>query len=124
MKILFFILQFIFIYGFFLLGQLLRELFTIPLPASIIGFMLMFTALSLKLIPLRFVESGAMLMLSFLPLFFIPATVGVIEYIEVFAGKGSLLIALLIFSTLLTMAASGWTSQFLGRKNETDKEAQ
>ena len=122
MKILLFVLQFIFIYGFFLLGQLLRELFNIPLPASIIGFMLMFTALSLKLVPLRFVESGAMLMLSFLPLFFIPATVGVIEYIEVFAGKGSLLIALLIFSTLLTMAASGWTSQFLGRKNETEKE--
>lgn len=121
MKILFFVLQFIFIYGFFLLGQLLRELFNIPLPGSIIGFLLMFIALSLKLFPLRFVESGATLVLSFLPLFFIPATVGVIEYIDVFAGKGAFLIAILIFSTILTMAASGWISQHLGRQNESTK---
>lgn len=121
-KILLFILQFVFIYGFFLLGQLLRQLFDIPLPGSIIGFMLMFIALTLKLFPLRFVESGGMLLLSFLPLFFIPATVGVIEYIDVFAGKGTLLIVLIIFSTLLTMAGSGWTSQFLGRKNKPETE--
>ena len=121
MKILLLVLQFIFIYGFFLLGQLLRELFNIPLPGSIIGFMLMFIALSLKLFPLRFVESGATLLLSFLQLFFVPAKVGVIDYIDVFAGKGALLVVLIIFSTLLTMAASGWTSQFLGRQRETEK---
>jgi len=121
MKLLFFVIQFIFIYGFFLLGQLLRELFNIPLPGSILGFMLMFIALTLKLFPLRFVESGATMLLSFLPLFFIPATVGVIDYIDVFTGKGAYLIVLIIFSTLLTMAASGWTSQFLGRHKETEK---
>lgn len=121
MKVLIFVLQFIFIYGFFLLGQLMRELFNIPLPGSILGFLLMFSALSLKLFPLRFVESGATLLLSFLPLFFIPATVGVIEYLSTFAGKGAFLIAILIFSTLLTMAASGWTSQYLARKTEKEK---
>ena len=81
----------------------------------------MFLALSLKLFPLRFVESGATLLLSFLPLFFIPATVGVIDYIDVFAGKGAFLIAILIVSTLLTMAASGWTSQYLGNRTRTEK---
>lgn len=115
--------QLVFIYGFFILGQLLRELFSIPLPGSILGFMLMFAALSLKLFPLRFVESGATLLLSFLPLFFVPATVGVIDYFGVFAGKGVFLIAILVFSTLLTMAASGWVSQFLSRKKETRKES-
>lgn len=124
MKLLFFVLQFIFIYGFFLLGQLLRELFNIPLPGSILGFMLMFIALTLKLVPLRFVESGATLLLSFLPLFFIPATVGVIDYTEVFAGKGAFLIGLIILSTLLTMAGSGWTSQYLERQSKTGKEAE
>ena len=122
MKFLILLLQFIFIYGFFFLGQLLRELFSIPLPGSIIGFMLMFTALLLKLFPLRFVESTATLLLSFLPLYFIPATVGVIEYLGVFAGKGFFLIGLIIVSTLLTMAASGSTSQYLGRRIEAGKE--
>lgn len=122
MKFLMLLFQFIFIYGFFFLGQLLRELFSIPLPASIIGFMLMFATLLLKLVPLRFVDSTATLLLSFLPLFFIPATVGVIEYLDVFTGKGFFLIAVIIFSTLLTMAASGSTSQYLGRRIEARKE--
>ncbi|MCM3612029.1 CidA/LrgA family protein [Planococcus sp. MERTA32b] len=122
MKFIVFLLQFIFIYGFFFLGQLLRELFGIPLPGSIIGFTLMFAALALKLFPLRLVESTATLLLSFLPLFFIPATVGVINYFDVFAGKGFFLIAVVIISTLLTMAASGSTSQYLGRRIETGKE--
>lgn len=122
MKFLVFLLQFIFIYGFFFLGQLLRELLSIPLPGSIIGFMLMFAALALKLFPLRLVDSTATLLLSFLPLFFIPATVGVINYIDVFAGKGFFLIVAVIVSTLLTMAASGSTSQYLGRRIEAGKE--
>ena len=122
MKFIVFLLQFIFIYGFFFLGQLLRELFGIPLPGSIIGFTLMFAALALKLFPLRLVESTATLLLSFLPLFFIPATVGVINYFDVFAGKGFFLIAVVIISTLLTMAASGSTSQYLGRRIEAGKE--
>ena len=122
MRFLVLLLQFIFIYGFFFLGQLLRELFSIPLPGSIIGFIMMFAALSLKLFPLRFVESTATLLLSFLPLYFIPATVGVIEYIDVFAGKGFFLIAVIIISTLLTMAASGLASQYLGLRIEARKE--
>lgn len=124
MKILIYLLQFIFIYGFFLLGQLLRELFSLPLPGSILGFLLMFAALMLKLFPLRFVESGATVLLAFLPLFFIPATVGVIEYLNVFTGKGTLLIAIIIFSTLLTMAGSGWVSQYLGRRTAVEKEGE
>ncbi|MFD1032757.1 CidA/LrgA family protein [Metaplanococcus flavidus] len=122
MKVLIFLLQFIFIYGFFLLGQLLRELFDIHLPGSILGFMLMFIALVLKLFPLRFVESGATLLLSLLPLFFIPATVGVIDYLDVFTGKGAFLIVIIIFSTLLTMAGSGWLSQYMGRQAKAGKE--
>lgn len=124
MKILIYLLQFIFIYGFFLLGQLLRELFNLPLPGSILGFLLMFTALMLKLFPLRFVESGATMLLAFLPLFFIPATVGVVEYLDVFTGKGTILIVIIIISTLLTMAGSGWISQFLGRPTSAEKEGE
>lgn len=122
MKSLTIFLQLILIYAFFLLGQWLRDLFNVPLPGSIIGFILMFAALLLKLLPLRWVESGASLLLAFLPLFFIPATVGVMEYGDIFIGKGMFLIAILIFSTLLTMAASGLTSQYLARRSSARKE--
>ncbi|WP_203333950.1 CidA/LrgA family protein [Planococcus beigongshangi] len=122
MKLLVLLLQIGFLYGFFILGQLLRELFSIPLPGSILGLILMFTALSLKLFPLRWVDSGATLLLAFLPLFFIPATVGIVDYFDVFTGKGVLLIVVLILSTILTMAGSGLTSQYLSRRSEAGKE--
>lgn len=122
MKLLVVLLQISFLYGFFILGQLLRELFSIPLPGSILGLMLMFIALLLKIVPLNWVDSGAALLLSFLPLFFIPATAGVIEYFGVFTGKGAFLIVVLILSTLLTMAGSGLTSQYLSRRSEAGKE--
>lgn len=122
MKLLVLLLQIGFLYGFFILGQLLRELFSIPLPGSILGLILMFTALSLKLFPLRWVDSGATLLLAFLPLFFIPATVGIVDYFDVFTGKGVLLIVVLILSTILTMAGSGLISQYLSRRSEAGKE--
>lgn len=122
MKFLTIFLQLVIVYGFFLLGDWLRELFNVPLPASIIGFLLLFAALMLKFFPLRWIESGATFLLAFLPLYFIPATVGAIEYGDVFTGKGIFLIAILIFSTLLTMAVSALTSQYMARHSAERKE--
>lgn len=62
------------------------------------------------------------MLLAFLPLFFIPATVGIVDYFDVFTGKGVLLIVVLILSTILTMAGSGLTSQYLSRRSEAGKE--
>lgn len=112
LKFLVIFIQFLLIYGFYSLGGWLRDLLHLPLPASIIGFLLLFLALSFKIIPLRWVESGAQFTLTFLSLYFIPATVGVIDYGDVFSGKGVWLIVIIMFSTLLTMAVAGLSSQW------------
>lgn len=122
MKFIKIFLQLVLIYGFFLLGQGLREFFNLPLPGSIIGFLLLFAALIFKIFPIRWVESGAVSLLAFLPLYFIPATVGVIDYRHIFTGKGIWLIAILIASTLLTMAVSGYASQYMARHSTKRKE--
>ncbi|RNF38729.1 CidA/LrgA family protein [Planococcus salinus] len=114
------LLQLIPIYAFYLAGEWLQLFFDLPLPGSIIGFLLLFVALLLKIYPLQWIESGSRLILAFLPLFFIPATVGVMDYGELFAGKGMWLIVIVIVSTLLAMGASGWTSQYISRF--TDKK--
>lgn len=111
MKFVIIFIQFLVLTGFYLVGEWLRDFFHLPLPGSIIGFLLLFTALALKIYPLHWIESGAQFLLIFLSLYFIPATVGVMNYADVFAGKGIGLIAIAVFSTLLTMAVSGWLSQ-------------
>lgn len=122
MKFITLFLQLVLIYGFYLLGQWLREFFNLPLPGSIIGFLLLFAALIFKIYPIRWIESGASSLLAFLPLYFIPATVGVVDYRHIFTGKGIWLIAILIASTLLTMAISGYASQFMAGLSAKRKE--
>ncbi|WP_298829644.1 CidA/LrgA family holin-like protein [uncultured Planococcus sp.] len=122
MKIISIILQLLAITGFYLIGEAVQDFFNIPLPGSIIGFLLLFAALMLKIYPLQWIDSGAHFLLAFLSLYFIPATVGVVEYGELFSGKGMLLIPIVIISTFLTMAAAGWVSQYAAKASPERKE--
>lgn len=122
MKYLIILLQLIPIYLFFLTGEWLRAVFGLPMPGSIVGFVLLFTALALKIYPLRWIESGARLLLAFLPLYFIPATVGIIDYGTLFAGWGIWLIPIVAVSTLLTMAAAGWVSQSMSTTSSAKED--
>lgn len=100
-----------FLFGFYLLGSLLRELFHIPLPGSIIGLLLLWGLLSVKVVRLEWVENGAYLFLSVLPLYLLPATVGVMDYLHIFTGKGLLLVVITIVSTFITMATASVFSE-------------
>lgn len=111
MKVLIALVQAGFLYFLFLFGEFLRETFLIPLPGSIIGLLVLWALLSLKVIQLRWVEKGAYLFLSTLPLYLIPATVGVMDHAHVFAGKGSLLIVITVASTCVTMIVASLVSQ-------------
>ncbi|OKL35476.1 CidA/LrgA family protein [Domibacillus mangrovi] len=122
MKFIKVILQMVLLYIFYIGGVWLSDRLHLPLPGSIIGLLLLWTALMLKICPLNWIESGANFILSYLPLFFIPATVGVMNYFHVFAGKGILLILIVVFSTLITMAIAGYTSQYFAGREETKRK--
>ena len=111
------VLQIIVLYGFVLLGNWLRDLLHLPLSGSIIGLLVLLAVLSLKVFRLEWIESGSNFLLSYLPLYFIPATVGVMNYGHIFTGKGFLLIPITIISTFLTMGISSYISQFLANKS-------
>ncbi|MGI2328566.1 CidA/LrgA family protein [Planococcus sp. YIM B11945] len=122
MKFFLIFIQILVLYGFYWLGDWLRGFFGLPLPGSIIGFLILFAALMLKIYPLRWIESGAHFLLAFLSLYFIPATVGVIGYGDVLSGRGVWLIVIVIISTLATMAVSGLLSQWSSRNAERKEE--
>ncbi|PID22881.1 hypothetical protein CSV61_00025 [Sporosarcina sp. P3] len=117
MKISITLLQVGFLYILFLAGEFLRAKLSIPLPGSIIGLLVLWGLLSIRVIPLRWVEKGAYVFLSTLPLYLIPATVGVMDYGHVFAGKGSLLILITIGSTLITMVVASLVSQAMAKRH-------
>jgi holin-like protein len=105
------VLQIAGLYVFYWIGGVVQQTFELPVPGSIIGMLLLFSLLLSGLVKESLLDGGADLLLSYMPLFFVPATVGVILYFDVFAGKGSMLLVALLLSTFLIMIISGVVGQ-------------
>ncbi|WP_382391023.1 CidA/LrgA family protein [Lentibacillus juripiscarius] len=122
MKILTIVIQVAFLYIFYFAGSLLQSLLHLPIPGSIVGLLLLFAALLLKICPTQWVETGSVFLLDYLPLLFVPATAGVMNYFNLFAGRTVWLFVITIISTLLVMIFAGHTSRFLARDRGKRKE--
>lgn len=104
------------LYIFNFIGVWIKDLFSLSVPGSVIGLLLLFILLMTNLIKVEWIEAGAQFFVSNLVFFFIPATVGVIDYFDLFKGKGILLILIALISTILVMTTSGLVSQFLAKE--------
>lgn len=100
----------------------MHDLFNLPIPGSIIGMLLLLVGLSLKIIPVRFIEAGVGFLLKYLSLLFIPAMLGIMNHPSLLSFKGSLLVVITVISTMITMGAAGLMSQFLEKREQLRKE--
>lgn len=106
------------LYGLLLIGNWLQAVLNIAIPGSVIGMLLLFFLLKLRIIKLDWIKEGTQLILKHLTLFFIPVTIGFIDYLELFSGRGILLLLTALLSTALVMGVSGAISQRLARRKE------
>ncbi len=106
MKALLIILQVFVLYGLYLAGIWIQSVLDLMIPGSIIGMLLLFLLLVTKIFPLKWIQQGSRFMLAHLTLFFIPVTVGVMQFGYVFKGKGLLLIPAVLASTVLVIVIS------------------
>lgn len=106
-------LQLLFLYLFYALGSFIQEICHLSIPGSILGLLVLLLLLLIKIIPLKWIEGGASLILLYLPLFFIPATVGIVNHMEIFSDEGLALILITIVSTILTAGFAGTIGQKL-----------
>ncbi|MGP4059580.1 CidA/LrgA family protein [Halobacillus sp. H74] len=116
------ILQIIGLYVIYLFGTLIQNTFDLFIPGSVIGLIVLFALLSLKIISESWIKQGVGFMITHLPFFFIPATVGVMSYAYVFEGEGALLILIGLLSTALVMGVSGFVAQWMARRREAAHE--
>jgi len=107
---------------FYAIGVLIVEWTDIIVPASIIGLVLLWLLLMFKVINVKLIQEGASTLIAFMTLFFIPSTVGVIEYPELLTTAGLLLVVAVIFSTVITIVVTGKVSQLIERKEQPVKE--
>src|SRR5690554_459513 len=103
MKIIRTIAQIAILYGFYYIGVFIVELTCLPLPASIVGLVLLFISLQLKLIKVELIQLGAGFLITFMTLFFIPSVVGIIDYPQLLSMDGMILMATVVFSTMFAI---------------------
>lgn len=98
-----------------LLGEVLARVFPLPVPASVYGLVLMLAALKLRIFRLEQVKEAGSFLIGILPLLFVPAAVGVMEFwTELKAMLLPCLIAV-IPVTFLVMGVSGRVAQRVRR---------
>ena len=78
----------------------------LPLPAGVLGLLLLWVALEAKAIDARWVERGADSLLDHLMLFFVPAMLGLVDHPELASPLGLKLLAAVLTGTLLVMAGT------------------
>lgn len=103
------------------LGELLRYLIPLPIPASIYGFVIMLTALKLKIIPLEAVRGAGNFLINIMPMLFIPATVGLLSSWTDLSPILLPVSAITIISTIMVMAIAGRVTQLVIRLNRKVK---
>lgn len=108
--------QFGLILGVLFLGEILVTRFNLPIPSSILGMIILFILLMVKIIKLKWVEDVGNSLLDNLSVMFIPAGVGIVRELELFKGNIIQLAIIIFVSTLIVMVVTGYTIQALEGK--------
>lgn len=110
------------LFGLLFIGDWIQASLNLSIPGSVIGMLLLFALLKLGIIKLNWIQEGTGFILRNLTLFFIPVTIGFINYLELFSGRGILLLLIAVFSTAIVMGVSGGVSQRLAKGKEVQHE--
>lgn len=84
----------------------------VPLPASVVGLLLVLVVLETGLLSSAWVEHGADNLMNHLMLFFVPATLGLIDHHELVSVLGLKLLAAILIGTLLVMVSTALVVEF------------
>ena len=94
--------------GLFVFAQYLVVWLHLPLPANLVGMVLMLALIVCRVVPLKWVRAGAHWLLAEMLLFFIPAVVAVVNYTQLLLVDGWRIFAVIAISTLMVLGTTAW----------------
>lgn len=102
-----------------LVGEILKYLIPLPIPASIYGMMILFICLMTGIIKLEHVKETGKFMIEIMPVMFIPAGVGLITSWGVLQTMLFPVCLVTIVTLVTVMVATGRISQHVIRKERS-----
>lgn len=102
----------------YLSGLLLEHIFSLPLPGSIIGLLLMLLLLHLKIIKVENIKQVSDFFLNNMMFFFIPATVGIMASYQILEGFLFKIVILVMISVFITISVTALVVQFIANRKD------
>lgn len=103
------------------LGELLKYVIPLPVPASIYGLVILFILLETGILKLDAVKETSVFLIEIMPLMFIPAGVGLMES---WGDLNSMLlevVVIILVSTVLVMGVSGKVTELVLKRSANKK---
>lgn len=113
--------QFGVILVFSFIGEILNQILPLPVPASIYGIVLLFTALMCGAVKLEQVEKTGDFLIEIMPLMFIPAAVGLLESWGIVKDSLGAFVVTTLISTVIVMGVSGVITQIVIKRQKNKK---
>ncbi len=101
-------LQVVFYSALFILAQQLVAWLHIPLPANLVGMLVLLALIICRVIPLAWLRAGSRWLLAEMLLFFVPAVVAVVNYAQLMLHDGWRIFLVIALSTVMVLGATAW----------------
>ncbi|WP_394139939.1 CidA/LrgA family protein [Cytobacillus oceanisediminis] len=108
-----FLLWAIYQFSSFIVGNL-----DFPIPASVLGMILLYILLSSGIIQIRYIEKSASFLIRHLALFFVPFAVGLMNYAGLIKTTGMQLLLMIAGSTIIGLLITAVLTQSLSRREK------
>ncbi|NLS56208.1 CidA/LrgA family protein [Hafnia alvei] len=92
--------------GLFVFSEWLVVVWHLPLPANLVGMLLLLLLLACHIVPLKWVRVGSRWLLAEMLLFFVPAVVAVVNYTQLLMVDGWRIFLVIAISSLLVLGTT------------------
>lgn len=117
-----FLRQFMIILLLSFLGEILKMLIPLPIPASVYGLVLMLTCLMTGVLKTSQVKDAAFFLIEIMPVMFIPAAAGLIDSWGVLRPLIIPIMIITVVITVFVMAVTGRVAQMIAQKRGIKNE--
>lgn len=117
-NVLLFLSQLFLLWAIYQISSFIVGILHLPIPASVLGMILLYILLSSGIIQIQHIEKGASFLIRHLALFFVPFAVGLMNYAGLIKTSGMQLLLMIAGSTIIGLLITAGLTQSLSRREK------
>ena len=113
-------LQLLIIFGFSFIGNVISNVFRLPVPGSILGMILLFLALQFKILEFRHVDEAGSFLINNMTILFLPAGVGIMAKWNLISHFWAQILLIVVGALIINMLILGKLVEWIKVKFQGD----